>query len=291
MTLSLPATEWRRPALGLFLVLPPLFLIAVFLLFPAIGAIVGTFRVPTPDDGAVWSIDNYIGFFSDEFSMRNLGYTIWVTLTTLVLLIALNLPIALYLRFANGRLSGLVQALALFPMFVPGIVIAYALIQYLGPNGLLKSLLEHVGFVWYVTPYLTPWGPIIGMVWDGMPFTLLVLTAGAGSISTASIEAARDLGAGRWRVLVSIIVPQMRGSLAIAAALNFFSLFSSVLQPALLGPATPEMMGPFMLRTFSSVRDPQTAMVQASVTFLICSLAGYAYVRSIIKRNRSEKTQ
>ena len=64
-------------------------------------------------------------------------------------------------------------------------------------------------------------------------------------------------------------------------ALDFFYLFASVLQPLLLGPATPELMGPYMLRTFVSVRDPAMSSTQATVTFLICSLAGYTYVRAM----------
>ena len=288
MTASKAIFGRGRPFLGLLLIAPPLLLVAVLLLFPAIGSIVGTLQRTAPDGGLEWTLEGYRKFFSDPFSLHNLGYTLWATIVTSALLIAVNLPIALYLRFRSNRLAPLIQTLALFPMFVPGIVISYALIQYLGPNGLLQSLLEHVGFRWYHTPYLTPWGPVFGMLWDSMPFTLLVLTAGAAGISTASVEAARDLGAGPLRVLVSIILPQIGNSLLVVTALNFYGLFSSVLQPFLLGPATPEMMGPFMLRTFASVRDPATAAVQATVTFLICSLAGFFYVRSIARRNRDE---
>jgi len=278
----------RRLPVGLLLVAPPLILIVGILLVPALRTIIGTLQVPRPDGTIGWSLDNYSKFFGDAYTLSNLGRTIWTTLVTLALLILVNLPIALYLRFARGPLAAFIQATALFPMFVPGIVICYALIQYLGPNGLLQSLLERVGFVWYHTPYLTPWGPVIGLVWDAMPFTLLVLTAGAGGISTPSIEAARDLGAGKLTIFTRIILPQMANSIIVVCALDFFYLFASVLQPLLLGPATPELMGPYMLRTFVSVRDPAMSSTQATVTFLICSLAGYTYVRAMARRQKEE---
>ena len=52
------------------------------------------------------------------------------------------LSIALYLRFANGRLAAYVQGLAIFPMFVPSIILSYAIIRVLGPNGTVDLLLE-----------------------------------------------------------------------------------------------------------------------------------------------------
>jgi putative spermidine/putrescine transport system permease protein len=274
--------------LGLLLVAPPILLIVGVLFIPALRSIIGTLQVPGADGITQWSLANYGTFFSDPYTLSNLAQTFWTTFVTLFLLMLVNVPIALYLRFARGPLATFIQFTALFPMFVPGIVICYALIQYMGPNGLLQSMLNQVGFIWYRTPYLTPWGPVIGLVWDAMPFTLLVLAAGAGGISTPSIEAARDLGAGKLRIFWSIILPQMANSILVVCALDFFYLFSSVLQPLLLGPATPELMGPYMLRTFISVRDPVASSTQATVTFLICSVAGYVYVRAMARRQRDE---
>lgn len=289
--LSRPVPSVRRkPPYGLLLIAPPILLIVGVLFIPALRSIIGTLQVLGTDGIWQWSLENYRKFFSDAYTLSNLGQTFWTTFVTLFLLILVNLPIAIYLRFARGPLAAFIQFTALFPMFVPGIVICYALIQYLGPNGLLQSLLNQVGFIWYRTPYLTPWGPVIGLLWDAMPFTLLVLAAGTSGISTPSIEAARDLGASKRRIFLSIILPQMTNSILVVCALDFFYLFSSVLQPLLLGPATPELMGPYMLRTFVSVRDPVAASTQATVTFLICSVAGYIYVRAMARRQRDEGT-
>ncbi|MBU1306134.1 MAG: ABC transporter permease subunit [Alphaproteobacteria bacterium] len=283
---SAPLTKWRPT--GLFFIAAPILLIAVFLFYPALRSIWGTIYVRQPDGSYAFSIASYLYFFSDSYSLTNLGRTFWTTIVTMVLLIAINLPIAIYLRFKGGRLAVFIQVLALFPMFVPGIVIVYALIRYLGPNGLLQTLLEVVGIGGFQSPYLTPWGPVIGMVWDAMPFTLLVLTAGMSGIATSAIEAAQDVGAGRLRILFSIILPQIKNSLLVVTSLNFLGLFGQAFMPFMLGPTSPEMMGPFMLRTFSTVRDPLQAATQATIVFALCSVAGLAYVRSIAKRRAAE---
>lgn len=283
---STPLVKWRPT--GLLFIAAPILLIAVFLFYPALRSIWGTIYVRQPDGSYAFSIASYLYFFSDSYSLINLGRTFWTTIVTMVLLIVINLPIAIYLRFKGGRLAVFIQVLALFPMFVPGIVIVYALIRYLGPNGLLQTLLEVVGIGGFQSPYLTPWGPVIGMVWDAMPFTLLVLTAGMSGIATSAIEAAQDVGAGRLRILFSIILPQIKNSLLVVTSLNFLGLFGQAFMPFMLGPTSPEMMGPFMLRTFSTVRDPLQAATQATIVFALCSVAGLAYVRSIAKRRAAE---
>lgn len=277
-----------RTLLGWALVAPPVLLMLVFLIVPAVRVIATTFH--TKGSPGLWTLANYQSFLTDGYALANLSVTLRTTFVTMALLLLVNFPIALYLRFRTGRLAVFIQALALFPMFVPGVIICYALMRYLGPNGLLQSVLELMGMHFYRTPIGGFWGPVIGLVWDGMPFTLLVLTAGLSAISNASIEAARDVGAGKWQILRAIILPQVKTTLTVITSLNFLSLFGSVLQPFMLGPASPEMMGPFMLRTFSSVRDPLMAGTQATITFLICSLAGLAYILTIRNRPDGGKT-
>lgn len=288
--MSAAESSLRSSLTGLAFIAIPVAAIVIFLFYPAVLTIIGTIVHGRPGGGFDVSFKSYIFFFTDPYSLNNLARTLWTTFVALALELAINLPIALYMRFTRGPLSAVIQGLALFPMFVPGIIICYALIRYLGPHGWLQSLLALVGINEFASPYLTPWGPVIGLLWDGMPLTLLTLISGLSGISDASVEAARDVGASKLRILVSIILPQITHSLMIASALNFLGFFGQALMPFMLGPTSPEMMGPFMLRTFASVRDPLQASTQATITFLICSLAGLAYVRSIARRPKEDRT-
>ena len=141
-------------------------------------------------------------------------------------------------------------------MFVPSIILSYALIRVLGPNGTVDLLLNAVGLPKIRTPYLTPWGPVIGLVWDNIPITVLILLSGLGAVSNQSIEAARDVGAGRWAVLRHIILPRISNSILVAVSFTVLGIFSAFTLPYVLGPASPEMMGPFMQRTFRDLNDP-----------------------------------
>jgi putative spermidine/putrescine transport system permease protein len=278
----------RRGALtGLLLVAPPVLIVAGLILWPAASAAISTLHI-TVDGRSVFSLANYVTFFSDPQSLGDLGFTVWTTLVTTALLIATCLPLALYLRFAAGRLAVVVQSIAVFPLFVPAIVVCYALIRFMGPNGLIQTVLFHLGILGYVSPYLTEWGPVVGLFWEGVPLTLLVLLSGLGAVSTSAIEAARDVGAGPFRILFAIVIPLIKRSLLVAFALDFLSIFGAFTTPYLLGPASPEMLGVLMQRTFWQLRDPIQAQTQAVISFAVCALVGVLYVRAIARSRRKD---
>ena len=264
---------------GLLLVALPVALLIWLVLWPVLQAIVGTVYFP----GTGFSVSSYAYFFTDAYSLRNLWLTLWVTALTSALRVAFAMPIALYLRFRTGPIAALVQALGLFPMFVPSVLVAYAFIRVLGPNGIDDTILVALSLPKLASPYLTPAGPIIGLVWDGLPLTLLLLLSGLGRVSIASVEAARDLGAGRWTLFTRIILPRIQSSIIVTLAFNVLGLFSAFTLPFLLGPASPEMMGPYMQRTFSDNADPLNATTQAVITFAFCAAFGLIYVRAIAK--------
>jgi ABC-type spermidine/putrescine transport system permease subunit I len=180
-----------------------------------------------------------------------------------------------------------VQGLAIFPLFVPSIILSYAFIRVLGPNGMVDILLNAVHLPKIRSPYLTPWGPLIGLVWDHIPLTVLILIAGLGAVSDASIEAAKDVGAGPLTRLWFIILPRIGNSILVAVSFSVLGIFSAFTLPYVLGPAAPEMMGPFMQRTFRDLYDPPNAITQAVIAFFFCILFGLFYVRSVVKNQRS----
>ena len=275
------ATERRRP-IGLLLVAIPVLLVIWMVIWPIISAVITTVWVKTPE-GSAFSVETYRFFFSDGYSLSNLSMTLWTTGVCAILLLVVCLPIALYLRFSDTKIAAYVQGLAIFPMFVPSIILSFAFIRVLGPNGTADLLLNSVGLPKIRSPYLTPWGPVIGLVWDNIPLTVLILLSGLGNVSNQSIEAARDVGARPLRVLWNIILPRISNSILVAISFAVLGIFSAFTLPYVLGPAAPEMMGPFMQRTFRDLFDPTNAITQAVISFGFCIVFGLFYVRSVAK--------
>lgn len=272
---------------GLLLVAIPVFLVGWMVIWPILSAIWRTVWIRNDGGtGSSFSLETYVFFFSDQYSLNNLYVTLWTTAVCAVLLLLICIPIALYLRFSTGKLAAYVQGLAIFPMFVPSIILSYAFIRVLGPNGTVDLLLNAVNLPKIRSPYLTPWGPVIGLVWDNIPLTVLILVSGLGNVSNQAIEAARDVGAGRFATFWHIILPRISNSILVAISFTVLGLFSAFTLPYVLGPAAPEMMGPFMQRTFRDLNDPVMAITQAVIAFGFCIVFGLFYVRSVAK-NRS----
>lgn len=276
----------RRP-IGLLLVALPVTLVGWLVIWPIVSGVVRTLWRPDAQNVYRFDISSYAFFFSDQYSLDNLIVTLWTTSMCALLLLVICLPIALYLRFSRGRLPAYVQGLAVFPMFVPSIILSYAFIRVLGPNGMVDILLNAVGLPKIRTPYLTPWGPVIGLVWDNIPLTVLILLAGLGNVRNAAVEAARDVGAGRLLVFWHIILPRIGNSILVALSFSILGIFSAFTLPYVLGPASPEMLGPYMQRTFRDVNDPVAAMTQAVITFAFCIVFGLFYVRSVARNQRT----
>ncbi len=284
--------RWSRAgdrgwALGLMLIAPAFLLMVALIFAPAALSVAGTFF---PAGSAVASLANYQHFFGDPLSILNLVFTISTTLETLLILLVIGLVIAVYLRFSQSRLVAAIQVLSLFPLFVPGIVISFALIRFLGPTGLVPTLLKAAGITGYSTPYLHPSGAVIGLVWENIPLTVMLLTAGLSQVSNRAVEAARDVGANATQVFVHIVLPTLGRSIAVVCCLNFLQIFGSFTVPYILGPAAPQMMSIFMQRTFSELRLADAAETQAAVTFLVCLVAGVIYTAIVFRDSAAKGT-
>jgi ABC-type spermidine/putrescine transport system permease subunit I len=283
-----PAPD-RRSWLAYLLIAPPTLLVFGLLIYPALQSFVRTLvNVPGAEGGI--SFARYEAFFADPVSMTNLIFTLQMTIISTLALLAVCYPLALYLRFSTSRLAGWVQSIALLPLFVPGIMLSYALIRFLRPRGLIETFLNLFGMAdAYETPYLKPLGIIIGLLWEGIPFTLLVLTAGLRQVDNSLVESARDVGANTLTIFWRILLPLSARSALIAFCLNFIGVFGSYTIPYLLGPAAPQMMGIFMQRTFQEYQRPQEAETQAVITFLMSLLVGFVYVFAVTRQRADQR--
>lgn len=281
--------RFSRQALAYLMVAPPFLVMVLLIIYPALLAVNETLWI-TEDGVRRLSLARYVEFFNTPLAVTNLVFTLQVTLITVALLFIFCFPISLYLRFAAGRVSNVVQILALFPMFVPGIITAYALIRFMGANGWLERFLEVLfGFEGYTSPYLRPSGIVVGLVWEGIPITVLILTAGLSQIGDELLETARDVGANRWQVFRQIVLPLMKRPVLIVLTLNFLGTFGAFTIPYLLGPASPEMMGVYMQRTFYDANLPNRAQVQAVITFVISALVSILYVRAVVSERLTQE--
>jgi spermidine/putrescine transport system permease protein len=107
---------------------------------------------------------------------------------------------------------------------------------------------------------------IIAHVSFCFPFVAVVVRARMASFNREMEEAARDLGAGEWRMIRDVIIPHMAPSLVAGALLAFtLSLDDFVITFFTSGPDTVT----FPVKVYSMVRFSVTTEVNAASTILI----------------------
>lgn len=208
----------------------------------------------------VWtgfSLDWYAKAFADDDLMRAFGNSLSIALiSTLISLVLGALTALLLWRFRFPGKPALEGALAL-PIVVPEICMGVAMLMFFSqvvrwpsdlawPFNLGAIIISHVSF--------------------SFSFVASVVRARLASFNPDLEEAARDLGAGEWRVLTDILIPHMRPGLIAGALLAFtLSLDDFVITFFTSGPDTPT----FPVKVYSMVRFSVTPEVNAASTVLV----------------------
>ncbi len=139
------------------------------------------------------------------------------TVTTAILL-AVAVPLAALLVLGRSRWLPVLEALATLPLVLPPTVLGFFMLVLLGPRTAvgrwITALLGHpLAFSFS--------GLVVGSVIYSLPFAVQPLVAGFGAVEPALVDAARMLGAGPVRLVLTLLVPLARRSLVAATVLSF----------------------------------------------------------------------
>jgi molybdate transport system permease protein len=132
--------------------------------------------------------------------------------------VALVLGVPMAWIYARVEFPGraLLRALTTLPMVLPPVVGGIALLLAFGRRGLLGSWLDTT---FGITLPFTTAGVVMAETFVAMPFLILTVEAGLRSMDRRYEEAARTLGASRWRVLTRVTLPLIAPSLFAGAVL------------------------------------------------------------------------
>ncbi|KTR07602.1 ABC transporter permease [Aureimonas ureilytica] len=153
--------------------------------------------------------------------------------TLIAVLIGLTLALLVGLTDIRGRKA--LTFCALLPAMIPPQVTALAWAQLFGPASPLLNTLGLAPELGSPNPLYSAGGIMVLLGVQHAPLVFLSLRAGLRALPRDLVEAARACGAGRGRVLATIILPVMMPPLVAGAAIAFVSAVGNFGIPALLG--------------------------------------------------------
>ena len=214
--------------------LPTLFFIGMFLLYPVIDTIRISFM--NRDSTAYVGVDNYQYVFANSATQTALlNNVLWLVLFTTL---ALGLGLVFAVLTGRVRYESVAKAAIFIPMaisFVAAAVIWRFMYAYRPDGftqiGLINAIGTGVGLepvAWLVEQQLPYTGQLLPSplhsnnfalvavgVWMWTGFAMVVLSAGLKGISTEVIEAARVDGASEWQIFWRIILPILGPTIAV----------------------------------------------------------------------------
>ena len=266
--------------------LPPLLVLVFLIVLPAITAIVETLSPPA-GAGTGLTLARYAQVLGARIVRSDIIFSVEVALISVAVVFCLSYPLALYLRFGQGRLPAFFAVLFTIPLFVPVVIASFAMITFLVNHGLVSTVLYRLGIERFPPLVYNATGIVLTQVWASIPFAVLILGAGLQAIDDALIDGARDVGAGPLRTFASIILPLNVVPTMIALTLLFISIFGSFTIPYLVGGNAPQMLGVTMTNYLTQYFRRAEAVTMAVIAFIIAAAVGAIYVASVSRRERN----
>jgi ABC-type spermidine/putrescine transport system permease subunit I len=107
------------------------------------------------------------------------------------------------------------------------------------------------------------------------------------ALDRATIEAARNLGAGRLRILIEIIVPQIRSTLLVGLILSFVTMMSVLSVPLMISGESPTMMTVDMAFRINFYGDYGVANALGFISYAMTAVVAWVYLRQNVREGRA----
>ena len=251
-------------------------MVLVLFVYPLGYSLVSAFS----DRGGQPSLANFAKIF--ELYGTDILFTLVIVLVSTVLIGLLAAGIGGYLVLgAHPAAVAVLRWLYRWPLFIPFIVAAQCMRTFLAKNGILNNSLDALGLIDVANMSgLLDWrGIIVTFVWKETPFVALLVSGAMAALDRASIEAARNLGAGGLRILVEILIPQVAGVMTVGLVLAFVTMLSVLSVPIMISGGSPTMITVDMAFRVNSYGDYGVANALGFVSYLIAGLAAWVCLR------------
>ncbi len=217
------------PAMVTTIVLLITFL-AIFILYPL--AILLVDSVYSAESGLTFD------FFKSIFGKRTFITAITNTLKVGILVGLLSAAIGLlfayvevYVKVRTRFMSGLFKVVSMLPVVSPPFVLSLSMIMLFGKAGIITRFLLHI----YDNNVYGFWGIAVVQTMTFFPVCYMMFRGLLKNIDPSMEEAARDMGASRFRVFTSVTLPLLLPGIGNAFLVTFIESIADFANPMIIG--------------------------------------------------------
>ena len=180
--------------------------------------------------------------------LRIILRSILLAFTVTIICLIIGIPTAIWIALQKKTTQRILIVLVTIPFWVNVLARTYAWMLLLADGGLFNQ---------FGAPVLlyTSWATFIGLTYAFLPFMVLPIYASAEKLDKSILEAAFDLGASGWRVLIRIVIPMIRFGIFAGIAIVFIPALGAYVQPSLLGGNKSMLIGSLINDQFGESRN------------------------------------
>jgi len=203
-------------------------------------------------------------------------------LTASLLCLLIAFPVAYYTARLSGRWKGLLLVAIIAPFWISYMMRMLAWVNLLQDDGLVNRVLGLGGLFDVRVQWLTgqPVVVVLGLTYGYVAYMILPLYAGLDRLPQSTLEAARDLGAGRFASFWRVTLPMCRPTIVAAVLLTCLPMLGDYFTTDMLSASPNTTMVGNLIN--DSVQSPgQTGQAGAFVllVLLVTVLPMFYYVR------------
>jgi putative spermidine/putrescine transport system permease protein len=185
----------------------------------------------TPD----FVLDNYARFLSVFFG-GVLGFSLMLAVLVAVCCVCIAFPFTYLLTRRPRRVQTLWLVGLLSVLSLSEVIIGFAWSTLFSRTAGITNLFVAIGLMDKPVALLPTFGAVLtGMVYQALPYTILVLYPALVRLDPTLLEAARTLGASPIRAFFNVVAPALRNTIVATLIMVFVFALGSYLLPQILG--------------------------------------------------------
>lgn len=251
--------------------------LTLFILYPL--AILLVDSVYSKDGGITLSIFQRIfGMSSFRTAITNtlkVGFTVGIFSTLIGLLFAY---VEVYVKVRTKFMGGLFQVVSMLPVVSPPFVLSLSMIMLFGKAGIITRYILHI----YDNSVYGFWGIAIVQTLTFFPVCYMMLKGLLKNIDPSLEEAARDMGASRFKVFASVTLPLILPGLGNAFLVTFIESIADFANPMIIGGSYDTLATTIYLQ-ITGAYDKEGAAAMA-VVLLTITLAMYLVQKYVLEK-------
>ncbi|NOD93700.1 ABC transporter permease subunit [Ruegeria sp. HKCCD4884] len=266
---------------SLILIAPAIVLLACLFLYPLGYSLLWAFR---DEELGGWGLQNFTKAFA--LYSNDVLFTLIIVSISTVIIGLLSVAIGGYLTLGENRVAlAVLRWLYRWPLFIPFVVAAKLMRTFLAKNGMMNNIIVSTGLMepLQAASYLDWRGIVITFVWKQTPFVALLVAGAMASLDRSTIEAARNLGASRLRILFEIVVPQVGTTLMVGLILSYVVMMSVLSVPLMINAQTPTMITVDMAWRINAYSDYGVANALGFISYAMTAVIAWVYLRQGVR--------